>query len=77
MTLCPRLRRLARELRSAEGAARDAACAALERKLAEHAAFEERALFPAIQETLGCDRVAALAAELASAFGLAPSRPRS
>ena len=61
------LRRLARELRAAAPAARDAACAQLERKLAEHADFEERTLFPALQETLGCDRLAALAAEIASA----------
>ena len=58
------LRRLARELREASVAGRGAALAALERRLAEHTEFEERTLFPALQETLGCDRVAALAPEL-------------
>jgi hypothetical protein len=58
------LRRLARELRSSDGVARVAALAELERKLAEHAAFEERTLFPAVQEALGCDRLAALAPEI-------------
>jgi iron-sulfur cluster repair protein YtfE (RIC family) len=65
------LRRLARELRAARGAARAGARAALERKLVEHTRFEERTLFPALQESLGCDRVAALEAELA-----APGRAR-
>ena len=59
------LRRLARELRTAGGAERVTACAKLERKLAEHADFEERTLLPTLQETLGCARVAALAAEMA------------
>ncbi len=58
------LRRLARELRASDGPARATALAELERKLADHAAFEERTLFPALQETLGCDRLAALAPEL-------------
>ncbi len=60
------LRRLARELRRSSPDARAAALAALERKLAEHARFEEATLFPAIQETLGCDRIAGLASDLAS-----------
>ncbi len=60
------LRRLARELRASEGTARAAAAAALARRLEEHAAFEERTLLPAAQETLGCDRLAALATELAN-----------
>jgi cobalamin biosynthesis protein CobT len=58
------LRRLARDLREASGSARGAALAAMEQKLAEHAEFEEQTLFPALQETLGCDRIAALAPEL-------------
>jgi hypothetical protein len=37
---------------------------ALEERLGEHLAFEERTLFPAVQETLGCDRLAALGGEL-------------
>jgi len=61
------LRPLARELRTARGADRDAARAQLERRLAEHAEFEERTLFPALQETLGCDHLAALGAEIALA----------
>jgi hemerythrin-like domain-containing protein len=58
------LRRLARELRDEAGADRGAALAAFEGKLAEHAEFEERTVFPALQETLGCDRLAALAPEM-------------
>lgn len=58
------LRTLVRELRDAGGEERGAALGALERKLAEHAAFEERTLFPVLQETLGCDRLAALAPEM-------------
>ncbi len=58
------LRRLVRELRHADGTERSAALEALGRKLAEHAAFEERTLLPVAQETLGCDRLAALADEL-------------
>jgi len=61
------LRRLVRELRRSAGEERDGALAALVAKLAEHAAFEERTLLPAAQEALGCDRLAALAGELANA----------
>ncbi len=61
------LRRLARELRDARGAARADALAAMERKLVEHAHFEELTLFPAVQEALGCDRIAGLAPDLAAA----------
>jgi iron-sulfur cluster repair protein YtfE (RIC family) len=68
------LRRLVRELRAAEGQARSAALASLELKLVEHLAFEERTLFPALQETLGCDRLAALGGELAGAQGPSPRR---
>ncbi len=59
------LRRLARELRAAEEPARSAAAAALVRKLEEHVAFEERTLFPALQDALGCARLAGLADEMA------------
>jgi iron-sulfur cluster repair protein YtfE (RIC family) len=69
------LRRLARELRAAGAADRDAACALLERRLAEHTAFEERTLFPALQETLGCDHVAALATELTASRNERKPRP--
>ena len=58
------LRRLARELRASDGPARVTALVELERKLADHATFEERTLFPTLQEALGCDRLAALAPEL-------------
>lgn len=58
------LRGLARELRGAGGAERRAAAERFERKLAEHVAFEERTVFPATQEQLGCDRLAALRGEL-------------
>jgi hypothetical protein len=61
------LRHLARDLREATPAAQPGALAALEAKLLEHAAFEERTLFPGLQETLGCDRLAGLAADLSAA----------
>ncbi len=67
------LRRLARELREARGEARAPALTALEKKLEEHARFEELTLFPAVQEALGCERIAGLAPDLAAAAG---SRPR-
>ncbi|ABS27389.1 Hemerythrin HHE cation binding domain protein [Anaeromyxobacter sp. Fw109-5] len=77
------LRRLARELRAAAPTAVRELVAALEEKLAEHLAFEERTLFPALQEELGCDRLAALGAELANHDGgrrgakePSPARPR-
>lgn len=58
------LRRLARELRGAPAAARGDLAASFAHKLAEHLAFEERTLFPAAQEQIGCDRLAALGGEL-------------
>jgi len=58
------LRGLVRELRGAPEPGRREVAARLGKKLAEHLAFEERALFPAVQETLGCDRLAALGCEL-------------
>lgn len=70
------LRRLARELRASDGAARAKALAELEQKLAEHAAFEERTLFPTIQDALGCDRLAALAPEIAKQERKAPGERR-
>ena len=59
------LRRLARQLRAAPACDRPACAERLARRLVEHLAFEERTLFPALQERLGCGRLAALAAELA------------
>jgi hypothetical protein len=70
------LRRLARELRAAEGAERLAAAVALARKLEEHVAFEERTLFPALQDTLGCVRLAGLAKEIAGAARKGDPRSR-
>jgi hypothetical protein len=58
------LRRLARQLRAAPASARAACAERLAQRLGEHLAFEERTLYPALQERLGCDRLAALAAEL-------------
>jgi hypothetical protein len=60
------LRHLARDLREASPADRPGALAALEAKLLEHADFEERTLFPGLQEALGCDRLARLAADLSA-----------
>ncbi|HYQ81801.1 MAG TPA: hypothetical protein VEP68_09870, partial [Anaeromyxobacteraceae bacterium] len=57
------------------GAERAAAAAALARKLAEHVEFEERTLFPSLQETLGCDRLAGLSAELGGAATGGSHRP--
>ena len=61
------LRRLVRDLRSATGAAAALAAAALSGKLAEHFQFEERTLLPALQQALGCDRLAELQGELTGA----------
>jgi Hemerythrin HHE cation binding domain len=58
------LRRLVRDLRSTSGPDAAVAAAALAGKLAEHFHFEERTLFPALQETLGCDRLGELQGEL-------------
>jgi iron-sulfur cluster repair protein YtfE (RIC family) len=69
------LRRVARDLREATGRARSAAAATLVRKLQEHVAFEARTLFPALQETLGCDRLATLASELARSERSRNARP--
>lgn len=58
------LRRLARELRAAGEEARPAALARLLEKLEDHFRFEERTLLPTLQETIGCDRLGALADEM-------------
>lgn len=60
------LRRLARQLRAAEPDARPVALARLLGKLEEHFRFEERTLLPALQETIGCDRLGDLAGEMAA-----------
>jgi iron-sulfur cluster repair protein YtfE (RIC family) len=59
------LRRLARELRSAWPGEQAALLLEFAARLAEHAAFEERTLFPILQENLGTARLAAFASELA------------
>jgi iron-sulfur cluster repair protein YtfE (RIC family) len=69
------LRRMARDLRETTGAAQATAAATLLLKLEEHVAFEERTLFPALQETLGCHRLAALDGELARSGRSPVSRP--
>jgi iron-sulfur cluster repair protein YtfE (RIC family) len=58
------LRRLVRELRETTGTRRLEAAVRLAAKLGEHAAFEERTLFPALQEALGCAHLARLDGEL-------------
>jgi hypothetical protein len=58
------LRGLVRELHGAPEPQRREVAARLGKKLAEHVAFEERTLFPSVQEALGCDRLAALGGEL-------------
>ncbi len=68
------LRHLVRALRHAAPSERSVSIEALGRKLAEHAAFEERTLLPAAQESLGCDRLAALGGELA-AHRIPPAGP--
>jgi hemerythrin-like domain-containing protein len=70
------LRRLARELRLAKEASRAAAASSLLAKLEEHFRFEEQTLFPILQETLGCDRLAGLADEMASTKGRPGRRSR-
>jgi iron-sulfur cluster repair protein YtfE (RIC family) len=69
------LRRLVRDLRNATGPAAALAAAALAGKLAEHFQFEERTLLPALQETLGCDRLAELQGELTEAGSSRGPRP--
>ena len=69
------LRRLVRDLRSASGPAADLAAAALAVKLTEHFQFEERTLLPALQDTLGCDRLAELQGELGQAGSGRSPRP--
>jgi iron-sulfur cluster repair protein YtfE (RIC family) len=69
------LRQLVRELRGGEEPARAAALARLERKLPEHFEFEERTLFPTLQDTLGCDGLARLAGEFADSRTTPRSRP--
>ncbi len=69
------LRRLVRDLRAAAAPDYREAADGFARKLAEHVAFEERTLFPALQETLGCDRVAALATEMGGGEGNRRVRP--
>jgi iron-sulfur cluster repair protein YtfE (RIC family) len=61
------LRHLVRDVRNATGPAAAVAAAAFAEKLADHLAFEERTLLPALQETLGCDRLAELQGELSAA----------
>lgn len=69
------LRRLVRDLRNATGPAAAVAAAALAGKLAEHLHFEERTLLPALQETLGCDRLGELQGELTEAGSSRRPRP--
>jgi hemerythrin-like domain-containing protein len=70
------LRRLARELRLAKESTRPAAIASFLEKLEEHFRFEERALFPTLQERLGCDALAGLGDEIASTgTGPGPRQP--
>jgi len=69
------LRGLARDLRLATGTTRDAAAATFAAKLASHLIFEERTLLPALQETLGCARLAELEGELTEAGSSRTPRP--
>jgi hemerythrin-like domain-containing protein len=69
------LRRLVRDLRNASGPAFAVAAAALAEKLAEHFHFEERTLLPALQQTLGCDRLAEFQGELGEAGSSRSPRP--
>jgi hypothetical protein len=69
------LRRLAKDLRIASPNERAAALRELEAKLTEHLEFEERTLFPGLQDALGCDRLAGLAADLDSGTRREPSPP--
>jgi len=69
------LRRLVRDLRNASGPAVAVAATALAKKLAEHLHFEERTLLPALQETLGCDRLGQLQDELSQAGSSRSPRP--
>jgi hypothetical protein len=68
------LRNLARDLKLAAGPARAAAADAFLGTLSEHVDFEERTLLPALQETLGCERLASLEGELGAAAATRPGR---
>jgi hemerythrin-like domain-containing protein len=68
------LRRLVRELRLAKEPTLAAAATSLLEKLEEHFQFEERTLFPALQEALGCAGLATLGGEIESTRR--GSRPR-
>ena len=61
------LRRMARELRTAWPGEQAGLLIEFTGKLAEHAAFEERTLFPILQDNLGTQRLAAVADELVAA----------
>jgi hemerythrin-like domain-containing protein len=69
------LRHLVRDLRNASGPAVAVAAAALAQKLAEHLHFEERTLLPALQQTLGCERLGQLQGELTEADCSRSPRP--
>jgi len=69
------LRRLVRDLRSASGPGTASAATALAEKVSAHVQFEERTLLPALQEALGCDRLAALQGELVAAGSPRGTRP--
>jgi len=71
------LRQLVRELRAALPLARPAALASFAEKLGQHLEFERKTLFPALQATLGCDRLAALAGEIAGTSSGRSSPPRA
>ena len=60
------LRRMARELRTAWPGEQAGLLLEFTGKLAEHAAFEERTLFPILQENLGTARLAGFESELAT-----------
>jgi hypothetical protein len=66
------LRGLVRALRAATGAERRELAATLGERFADHVGFEERTLFPALQEQLGCGRLAALGSELTMGDGNRP-----
>ena len=69
------LRHLVRDLRTATGPTAAVAATALAGKLAEHFHFEERTLFPSLQETLGCNLLDELQGELSKAGSSRTSRP--
>ena len=71
------LRRLAKDLKDASPSLEAKALAEFEFRLEEHLSYEDRTLFPGLQEALGCELLARLEPGLSPRGRLSPrNRPR-